>query len=163
MSDLEQSKVANDLGYQVLKLSNSNSKLINSIRLDANVYFNSQKFDEAIAVLNTGIINYNQPTASDFNQIGYYYMFSKQFNKATQMLQKAEILDNANLDIQLNLAHVYLLTNQYSKAKTLYKKYQNQNLNAKTSWSNQVQKDFEDFKKVNIQSEYYDKILKKIF
>jgi hypothetical protein len=64
--------------------------------------------------------------------------------------------------VQLNLAHAYLLNDQYSEAKALHKKHKNQNVSASESWNNRTKMDFDDLKKAGIQSENFVRILKLI-
>ena len=158
----EQSKIVSDFATQLFKETNNNSKLFNQIRMDAMKLFKEKKFDQAIDLMENTIVNYNIPKASDLNMLGYFYMFSNQNLKALQYLQKAEKLDNANLGIQLNLAHVYLLSNQYSKAKAIYKKHKNQNIDARTSFKAKAIQDFGDLEKVGIFSDDFKKITEKL-
>ena len=162
LQKVQQSKIVSDLSMQIFKEANSNSKLFNQIRADAIQLFKLRKIDQAINLIENTIVNYNVPKASDYNILGYFYMFSNQNLKALQYLQKAEKLDVANIGIQLNLAHVYLLSDQNSKAKTIYKKHKNQNIDAKTSFKAKAIQDFTDLEKVGIFSDDFKKIIDKL-
>ncbi len=162
LQNTEKSKIISDLSVEIFKEVSNNSKLFNQIRKDALQLFKEQKFDQAIDLLESTIISYNAPKASDLNMLGYFYMFSNQNLKALQYLEKAEKLDNANLGVQLNLAHVYLLSNQYAKAKAIYKKHKNQNIDAKTSFKSKAIQDFEDLEKSGIFSDDFKKVIEKL-
>ena len=68
-------------------------------------------------------------------------------------------MDESALDIQLNLAHAYLLNDHYSQAKSIYKKYQSQNVTDSLSWTQKVKLDFELFRKSGVQNDNFDRIL----
>lgn len=162
LQKVQQSKIVSDLSMQIFKEANNNSKLFNQIRADAMQLFKLQKIAQAIDLIENTIVNYNVPKASDFNMLGYFYMFSNQNLKSLQYLQKAEKLDVANIGIQLNLAHVYLLSDQSSKAKSIYKKHKNQNIDTKTSFKAKAIQDFADLEKMGIFSDDFRKIIEKL-
>jgi hypothetical protein len=69
-------------------------------------------------------------------------------------------LDDTELAIQLNLAHAYLMNDNFSKAKAIYKKYQSQNVSDSLSWNEKINLDFIAFQKAGIKSDDFDRILK---
>lgn len=162
LETIEKIKISNDFGSQILKEIAPTDALFKTFRLDANTFFKQKNFEQAISLLENGIISKNQSNAIDFNQLGYYYLFTKQYQKAIQNLLKGQEIDAANLAIKLNLAHAYLLSDNFAKAKTIYKKYQNQNINATTSWKNKLKQDVLDFEKAGISNPDFSRILKKL-
>lgn len=86
-----------------------------------NSFLKIKKYDEAIQLLQTGIVDNDNATVLDYNALGQYYLYSKQFEKALKALKEAEKLDDSELLVQLNLAHWYLLNDEYKKAKELHK------------------------------------------
>jgi tetratricopeptide (TPR) repeat protein len=158
----EKTKISNDFGTQVLKEISPNDPLFKTFRFDANQYFKQNNFEQAIALIENGILAKNQSNANDYNQLGYYYLFTKQFQKALQVLQQGELIDSANLAIKLNMAHTYLLLDDFGKAKTIYKKFQNQNINTTTSWTNKLKQDIDDLKTAGITNPNFDRILNKL-
>jgi tetratricopeptide (TPR) repeat protein len=162
LSDTEKSKTVNDFSNQIVSEAPKNSSVLQAINKQANASYANKNLENAIAILeNTFSVNKNT-SATDFNQLGFYYLLTKQYQKALQTIEKAEILDNANLSIKLNKAHTLLFLNQFSEAKNIYKKYQNQNIDSKTSWKQKVENDFLVFEKAGIQNNDFDKILKKL-
>ena len=111
----------------------------------------TSKYGEAIAKLTT-IINDGKANVLDYNAIGNSYILTKQYGKAIKFLKEGEKLDDTELLIKLNLAHAYLLNEDYSTAKTIYKEYQSQNVTDSLSWTEKVKLDFETFKKTGIQT-----------
>ena len=78
-------------------------------------------------------------------------------------------MNESDLEIQLNLAHIYLLSNDYKKAEKLYKKFENQQLNVSNgthtegeTWEQMVATDFDFFMKNKIYSGYFSNIKKKL-
>lgn len=61
--------------------------------------------------------------------------------------------------VKLNLAHVYLVNDEYSEAKAIYKKYQTQNVTDSLSWKEKTKQDFTVFQKAGLPSKDFEKIL----
>lgn len=72
-------------------------------------------------------------------------------------MQDGEKLDDTELLIKLNLAHVYLVSNNYSDAKAIYKKYQDQNVTNNVSWKDKTKADFALFEKAGLPSKDFEK------
>ena len=162
LETIEKTKITNDIAAQILQEVAEKDPLLKIFRNDAAIFFKQKKLDDAIILIENTLLARKQISAQDLNQIGFYYLFSKQFQKAKQTLQKAEITDPANLAVQLNLAHTNLFLGNFSQAKAIYKKYQNQNINSKTSWKQQLKQDFDDFEKAGISSPDFERMLKKL-
>ena len=75
-------------------------------------------------------------------------------------MQDGEKLDNTELLLHLNLAHAYLLNNNYKEAKKIHTKYKNQNVTDSLSWVQKTEDDFKAFQKAGIQNEDFERILK---
>ena len=159
---VEKSKAYKDFGAKCLSNKPENQTILNSIRVNSFQHFINKKYDKAIRLLQVGLIDNGNGKSVDYNALGTYYIYSKQYGKALKTLKEAEKLDDSELLIQLNLAHAYLLNDQYSEAKALHKKYKNQNVSADESWINRTKSDFEEMKKAGIQSDNFDRILKLI-
>lgn len=112
---------------------------------------------DAISKLQT-IINNGKATALDYNTLGYTYILTKQFDKAIKFLKEGEKLDDAELLIKLNLAHAYLFHNNFRLAKSIYKKYQFQNVTDSLGWAQKVRLDFDAFKKAGLSSVYFERV-----
>ena len=90
-------------------------------------------------------------------------LLSNQLSKARTL---GEILAKNNKDdltIQCNLAHIYLLSNQYKEAEKIYTKYQKaQFTEGGATWEQTIEADFEFFVKNKIYNSGYDNIKKKL-
>jgi hypothetical protein len=60
----------------------------------------------------------------------------------------------------MNLAHAYLLNEDFKKAKQLHKKFQFQNVTDTLSWTQKVKLDFETFRKAGLPSGDFDRVLR---
>ena len=129
------------------------------LRTQAATLAKQAKPAEAITQLLT-VVNDGQATALDYNALGRNYLMTKQYGKAIKYLEEGAQKDPSELLIQLNLAHAYLLNDNFSAAKIIHKTYQNQNVTAQASWLKQTELDFAAFAKAGIQSADFDRILK---
>lgn len=157
---IEKAKTFKDFGNACLSEKPANKSILASIRLDAMQHFKNGRYEQAIDLLQTGIIENGNASVLDYNALGQYYMYSKQFDKALKALKEGESKDGSELLIQLNMAHVYLLKGDYKKAKEIYKKYKGQNVTTTWSWKNKAQYDIEDLKKAGFVNDDFDRILK---
>jgi hypothetical protein len=159
---VEKSKAYRDFGAKCLTNTAENQSILNSVRINSFQYFQKKNYDKAIRLLHVGLIDNQNGKVMDYNALATYYIYSKQFGKAIKYLKEAEKMDASELLIQLNLAHAYLLNDQFSEAKTLHKKYKNQNVSATENWNSRTKSDFDEMKKVGLASENFNRILKLI-
>ncbi len=158
---IEKSKILNDLGNNCKTETGTATAIYDNLRQKALSYTDKGNRTEAISNFLT-IINDNKATAVDYSNIGINYIYTRQFDKAIKYLKEGEKMDNAELLVKINLAHAYLLNNDYKSAKQLHNKYKLQNVTALQSWKNRTKEDFLNFKKAGIQNNNFDRILKSI-
>jgi hypothetical protein len=156
---IERTKVYKDFGAACYNDAGISKNVYSDLHKQIATLIKQQKYNEAIPKLN-GIINDGKATALDYASIGYCYILTKQYAKAIKFLKEGEKLDDTELAVKLNLAHVYLLSDDYSSAKSIYKKYQNQNVTDSLSWTDKTKLDFTTFQKAGIKSEDYERVLK---
>ena len=156
---VERAKAFKDFGNSCFGESNLSTAVYEDLRKQATLLTKQGKQGEAITKLMI-IINDGKATALDYNSIGSNYILTKQYGKAFKFLKEGEKLDDAELLIKLNLAHAYLLNDNYSSAKTIYKEYQAQNVTDSLSWNEKIQQDFEAFKKAGIRNKDFERVLK---
>ncbi|MDI5950149.1 tetratricopeptide repeat protein [Flavobacterium yafengii] len=156
---VERAKAFKDFGNSCFGESSLSKSVYDDLRKQAAVFVKQGKQGEAILKLTT-IINDGKATALDYNAIGNSYVLTKQYGKAIKFLKEGEKLDNTELLIQLNLAHAYLLNDNYASAKAIYKEYQPQNVTDSLSWIQKVKQDFAAFKKAGIVSNDFERVLK---
>lgn len=157
---VEKSKAYRDFGAKCLSNTTENQSILNSIRVNSFQYFQKKNYEKAIRLLQVGLIDKGNGKVMDYNALATYYIYSKQYGKAIKYLKEAEIMDTSELLVQLNLAHAYLLNNQFGEAKAIHKKYKNQNVSAAENWNFRTKADFEEMKKASINSEDFERILK---
>ena len=96
-------------------------------------------------------------------------LLANELSRAQTLAESLARTNPEDLDIQLNLAHIYLLSNNYKEAEKLYKKFQNQRIHTAAgsntegvNWEQMVATDFDFFMKNKIYSGYFSNIKKKL-
>jgi hypothetical protein len=156
---IEKSKVYTDMGNVCLTGISASDKIYNDLRNQATDLIQQGNYGEAIDKIGVMVL-YGKAKASDFNLLGYSYLMTKQYAKATKSLKDGERMDESDLLLQMNLAHSYMLNNNFKMAKAIHKKYQSQNVTASLSWTQKVQQDFDTFKKAGLPTDDFDRVLR---
>jgi len=157
---IEKTKAIKEVQEIALKKSNQYQNYLNTIRVDAVKLYNENKVDKAILKIQDEIIFNKAATAVDYGLLGHFYLFSKQFTKAEEYLNKAIALDKTDLTHQLNLAHVYVFTDRVSEAKDIHNQFKAQNITSQVSWVNQTKSDFSEFEKKGFPTANFKKIIR---
>jgi hypothetical protein len=157
--DIERYKVYKDSGDKCLIENNASPAISADLRKEALLLIKNGKYGTAIEKL-TVVVNNGKTTILDYNAIGTSYLFTKQYGKALKYLQEGEKLDSTELLLQLNLAHAYLLNDNYKEAKKIHLKFKNQNVTDSLSWIQKTEQDFNAFQKAGIQNEDFERVLK---
>jgi tetratricopeptide (TPR) repeat protein len=156
---VERSKAYKDAGDICFGETSTSNAVYADLRKEASLLIKKEKYGDAIAKLGV-IVNDGKATVLDYSSIGSCYLLTRQYGKALKYLKEGEKLDNTELLVQLNLAHAYLLNNNYKEAKKIYKKFQNQNVTDSLSWTQKTEQDFKAFQKAGIQNEDFERVLK---
>jgi tetratricopeptide (TPR) repeat protein len=156
---VERNKAFKDFGNSCFGETSVSRATYTDLRKQASSLVKQGKHGEAIAKLSM-IINDGKANALDYNAIGNSYLLTKQYGKAIKYLKEGEKLDDSELLIKLNLAHAYLLNDNFKTAKPIYKEYQSQNVTDSLSWTQKTKQDFEAFQKAGIQNDDFEKVLK---
>jgi len=157
--DIEKSKIFKDFGTTCFTQTGASKSFYSDLSNEATDLIKQGKYAEVIDKI-TIIVANGKANSKDYNTLGYAYILTKQYGKAIKFLKEGEILDGAELLIQMNLAHAYLLKNDFKQAKQLYKKYQFQNVTDSLSWTQKVKLDFETLEKAGLPSDDFDRILR---
>ncbi len=158
MSGAEQNKAFTDIGEECMKITGEDNNQLDKQRDNAQELANKGEYGQAIPIL-LEIISSGKVTTLDYNNIGYYYILTKQYLKAIKYLEEGEKMDKSDLLIKGNLAHAHLLNGDIEEAKALYIKYKTQNVTETMSWVQMVKLDFETFKKQGLPSENFESII----
>ena len=156
---IERSKVFKDFGNACFKETGASNSMYSDLRKQATDLVKQGQYGVAIDKT-LGIVINGQGNSMDYNTLGYAYIMTKQYGKAIKYLKEGELLDDAELLIQMNLAHAYLFNKNFKAAKSIYKKYQSQNVTNTLSWTQKVKLDFETFQKAGLPSGDFDRVLR---
>ena len=157
--DVEKLKVFKEYGTSCFNETGASKTFYSDLSNQATDLIKQGKYGQAIDKI-TIIVTNGKANSKDFNALGYAYIMTKQYGKAIKFLKEGETLDSAELLIQINLAHAYLLNKDFKKAKQLHKKFQFQNVTDTLSWTQKVKLDFETFKKAGLPSGDFDRVLR---
>ena len=157
---VEKSKVFETIAEESLKQSGELDAYLKIIRKSINDLFLIDKTDDAIAKLQTEIIDKKYAKDKDYELLGNLYLKSKQFVKAEEAYNKAIDMNDSEVKYHLRLAHIYMFSNQMTKAKNLHKLYKDNNISGNVSWTKQTQDDFEEFRKNGFPTDNLKKILR---
>ncbi|MGL2967558.1 tetratricopeptide repeat protein [Flavobacterium sp. XGLA_31] len=155
----EKAKAISSFSEKALMKIGENKVITVSARAEAMQLFDKGKKQEAIDLLQSTLSKNVSVTTADYVLLGKYYLLTKQFGKALEILKSAEQKDPNDLTIQLNLAHAYLFMDDFTKAKEIYKQYKSQNISADVSWTQQVKADFQTFEKNNMSNPKFKRVL----
>ncbi|WP_246282454.1 tetratricopeptide repeat protein [Flavobacterium agri] len=156
----EKAKAFRDFGDNCLDSKSANKGLLTAIRTQVQQHFAAARYDKSIDLMNSAIFANGNANSKDYYSQGLNYLYSRQFTKARQMFEEGEKLDDSDLLLKLGKAHTLLLSDDFSRARDIYRKYKGENVNTATSWKERVKKDFADLKKAGFDSKDYDKIIK---
>jgi len=157
---IEKSTAIETATEEALKKTGETKKYYSLFRDRANVAINKGNFEDAITIIQSELIAKNRAESIDYAILGKYFILSKQYDKAEKTLNNAIAKDATDIDLQLQLAHLYMFTDRISESKEIHKKYKTQNINAKTTWVQQTIKDFDLFKKCRLPEDNFKKILR---
>ncbi len=89
-------------------------------------------------------------------------LFSNQLSKAQTLAESLVQKNKDDLTVQVSLAHIYLLSNQYKDAEKLYLKFQKWETTEGVAWETLVAKDFDFFVKNKIYNSNYENIKRRL-
>jgi hypothetical protein len=156
---IEKSKVFKDFGKACFNETGASNVIYSDLRNQASDLAKRGKYGDAILKLQSIVVD-GKATILDYNALGYAYIITKQYGKAIKFLKQGEMLDNSELLLQLNLAHAYLLNKDFKSAKSIYKKYQSQNVTDGLGWTQKVKLDFETFEKAGLPNADFERVLR---
>jgi thioredoxin-like negative regulator of GroEL len=90
----------------------------------ASVYFSSNQFNKAVEYANKSIQEITDNDAKrksvQYGGLSWYFLFNRQFTEAISSAEAVLALDPSKEWVKTNLAHAYLFSGQFEKAKTIY-------------------------------------------
>ena len=157
--EAEKTTFLSALETECLKKTGANDYLNDKIRTEIDSLILNFKYELATTKLQN-LIKKNNARAIDFNNLGFCYLMTKQYQKASIFIKKAIEADNSELLFQLNLAHVFMLLNDTKSSKKIHEKYNIQNINSNQSWVEKTKSDFDLFQKSGLPINNFNKILR---
>ena len=157
---IEKTNVFQSIAMDCLVPAGELSTYLDAIRSQAMAQFKKGKTEEALALVQKEIVDKKYATDEDYSILGAIYLYSKQFVKAEANYKKALEKNPSELLYQLNLAHVYMFTDQLAASKDIHKLYKDNNVSAQKSWIDQTKSDFEAFEKKGFSTDNFKKILR---
>lgn len=125
---------------------------------NANGYGISKDYNNAVKEYEELVLlGLNSPDI--YNSLGWNCLLAHEFIKAKEYLSKGLQIDPHDFYLLGNLAHAFLLNNEYENAENLYLKHKKKRT-GKLTWKKMVAKDFEDFEKSGINHDDFGKIRK---
>jgi len=159
---VEKNNAIDKLTEESLKSTGELKAYYDIIREKSFAAFQKGNYEEAITIISSEMMAKNRATYIDYEILGDYYLFSKQFTKAEETYNKGLKLNPSEIHFQLNLAHVYLFTDRISDAKDIHKKYAHESLSNCKTWIAQTKLDFTTFEKHELPTDDFKKILRVI-
>lgn len=159
---VEKNNAIDKLTEESLKSTGELKAYYDIIREKSFAAFQKGNYEEAITIISSEMMAKNRATYIDYEILGDYYLFSKQFTKAEETYNKGLKLNPSEIHFQLNLAHVYLFTDRISDAKDIHKKYAHESLSNGKTWIAQTKLDFTTFEKHELPTDDFKKILRVI-
>jgi hypothetical protein len=154
----EASRITQEYGYECMEETGEDENQIDILRDEIKAHAKAEEYGEAISK-SLSIIDDGYADNGDYNRIGWYYILTKQYLKAIKYLKVGEKMDETDLYIKGNLAHAYLLNNDFEIAKDIYVKYKTQNVDEDMSWIEMVQGDFKTFLDRGLPTENFQTIM----
>ena len=156
----EKAKAFNDVMEESLKKSGLMKGYLDGIRAEAKRFLSAKEYEKGMSLIENEIIQKGRATDLDYGLQGDFYLMTKQYIKAEVAIKKAISMNTSNIEHQLRLAHVYLFSDRVSDAKDIHKKYRSNNVSSSKSWVQATKEDFENFKKNDLPTDDFKKILR---
>lgn len=138
----------------------TNKLVLQNLQIDAATYNKENKYDKTILLLENSVIENKSATNKEIYLLSTAYLYTKQFDKALNVITTFEKNNETNLLLKLNLSHVYMFLNNSTEAKNLHKKYSSQNVNTIQTWKNKAINDINEFEKAQLPNENFAKFLR---
>lgn len=156
----EKAKAFNDVMDESLRKSGLMKSYLDGIRAEAKRFLSAKEYEKGMSLIENEIIQKGRATDLDYGLQGDFYLMTKQYIKAEVAIKKAISMNATNIEHQLRLAHVYLFSDRVSDAKDIHKKYRSNNVSSSKSWVQATKEDFENFRKNDLPTDDFKKILR---
>lgn len=93
-----------------------------------------------------------------FGQIGWYLFENKRYQESVAYFKRGVQLYPEDLNMHMNLAHLYLYNNDYQNAIAIYRAHQKDMIRPDYSWEDSMRDDLKYFKDQNNDVTMFDKV-----
>ena len=160
MLDSEKATINSEITLQSLNNTKQMNDFIELKRKTAWDFYKKGEYQKAISFIQDEIIDNKWAQAKDYSALGDIYIETKQFILAKESYFKATELDSNHLWYQLKYANALVFNDELSEAKEIHKKYKSNNIDAKTSWTQQAKLDIAFYKSKGLNVADFKKILR---
>ncbi|WP_396142058.1 tetratricopeptide repeat protein [Flavobacterium sp.] len=160
MLDSEKATINSEITLQSLNNTKQMNDFIELKRKTAWDFYKKGEYQKAISFIQDEIIDNKWAQAKDYSALGDIYIETKQFILAKESYFKATELDSNHLWYQLKYANALVFNDELSEAKEIHKKYKSNNIDAKTSWTQQAKLDIVFYKSKGLNVDDFKKILR---
>ena len=156
----EKSNIIQNLSLQAIQNTKQMNDFLEFKRKTAWDFYKKGEYQKAISFIQDEIIENKWAQAKDYSALGDIYIETKQFVVAKESYFKATELDSNHLWYQLKYANALVFNDELSEAKEIHKKYKSNNIDAKTSWTQQAKLDIAFYKSKGLNVDDFKKILR---
>ena len=97
-----------------------------------------------------------------FGEIGWYYFGTKQYKASLAAFKRGTQLYPEDLNMLINVAHLYLFNNDYPSAIAIYKAHLNDMVKPDRSWVEVLKDDYAYFKNNKDDVTLFDKVFEEL-
>ena len=156
----EKTNIIQNLSLQAIQNTKQMHDFLEFKRKTAWDFYKKGEYQKAISFIQDEIIENKWAQAKDYSALGDIYIETKQFIVAKECYFKATELDSNHLWYQLKYANALVFNDELSEAKEIHKKYKSNNIDAKTSWTQQAKFDVAFYKSKGLNVDDFKKILR---
>lgn len=156
----EKTNIIQNLSLQAIQNTKQMHDFLEFKRKTAWDFYKKGEYQKAISFIQDEIIENKWAQAKDYSALGDIYIETKQFIVAKESYFKATELDSNHLWYQLKYANALVFNDELSEAKEIHKKYKSNNIDAKTSWTQQAKFDVAFYKSKGLNVDDFKKILR---
>ncbi len=100
--------------------------------------------------------------SSMFGDIAWYLFEVKKYNESIVYFKRGLELYPNTPDLLMNMAHVYLYSNEYDKAMAIYKAHIKDTISPGNTWEKQMQSDLQYFKDHHYDMKLFDRVFEEL-
>lgn len=120
---------------------------------------NGKEYPPAKKIANLDTLHAGNPV---FNEIGWYYFGNKQYKASLAAFKRGTQLYPQDLNMLINVAHLYLFNNDYPSAIAIYKAHLNDMVKPDRSWVEVLKDDYSYFKNNKDDVRLFDQVFEEL-